>query len=224
MPYGGRVIPVHCDPPQAFVNFLNCPPYSYHYTKEITTEIQQDIEYDFEIAKVKEKDGQLREYPFNFGKSDDEDGYADPKVTKIKLDYANPDNPNKTITGSEAISQAIKISPENLNTSISFKKVSIDFKGENFATAKTNVDVTLEIEVLSLLLLQAEFEDTLPEPDGKKYTYSLVELFTYLNKSNVTNGTGASRIFKTAYSPDYNRLIMKIIPKIVKGEVYPMRE
>ena len=54
-------------------------------------------------------------------------------------------------------------------------------------------------------------------PDKEEYTYSLVELFTYLNKSNVANGTGASRIFKTAYSPDYNRLIMKIIPKIVKG-------
>ncbi len=214
--YGGRVIPVHCKPPQAFVNFLNCPPYSYHYTKEITTEIQQDIEYDFEIAKVKEKGGQLREYPFNFGRSDDEDGYADPKVTKIKLDYANPDKAGASLTGS-AISQAISISPENLNTSISFSKVSIDFKGENFATAKTNVDVTLEIEVLSLLLLQAEFKDKLPGPDGHDYTYSLVELFTYLNKSNVANGTGASRIFKTAYSPDYNRLIMKIIPKIVKG-------
>tara|TARA_Y100001973_G_scaffold7455_1_gene10351 strand:+ start:2680 stop:6387 length:3708 start_codon:yes stop_codon:yes gene_type:complete len=217
--YGGRVIPVHCDPPQAFVNFLNCPLYSTYYTKQITTELQQDIEYDFTIAKVKEnKNNELKEYPFNFGKSDDELKSAGAAIKSLLMepDSSNPDGPNEAVVQKQ-ISESITISEENLNTSISFKKVSIDFKGENFATAKTNVDVTLEIEVASLLLLQIQFEDKLP--GGESYTYSLVELFTYLNRSNVKNGTGASRIFKSSYNPDYNRLIMKIIPKIVEGRI-----
>ena len=217
--YGGRVVPVNCSPVQSFINFLNCPLYSTYYTKQITTELQQDIEYDFTIAKVKENNNnELKEYPFNFGKSDDELLSAGAAIKSLLLepDSSNPKSPNEA-TVQKQISESITISEENLNTSISFKKISIDFKGENFATAKTNVDVTLEIEVASLLLLQAEFEDKLP--DGEVYTYSLVELFTYLNKSNVINGTGASRIFKSAYNPDYNRLIVKIIPKIVEGRI-----
>ena len=115
-----------------------------------------------------------------------------------------------------------------INQAIDFQDLTIKFNGENQATAKSNVDVDLKIKLSNISLLQAQFSSKTFYLDktGKKvnydYTYSLVDLITYLHRTDLGDvyknlSVGGSRLYNPKFFRNYNRLVLKIILKLKKA-------
>jgi hypothetical protein len=223
-PYGGRVIPVKCENIGSFVNLCSSPYSIYDYSKELTTAIHGKIEYDFEIVKIHEdSSGTIEEYPLLFGGQTDKTK-AIPKI--VELNIVDSSAINRDSSGPITIAEQKRLvgviglgTDEEIMTSTALTDLTIKYKGENFATARTNVDVDLKIDIPHLLIFQAVFEASRGE--GDKYRYSVLDLITYLNNSQMSNGNkkNGSKYYSPVYKTRYNRLAMKIIPRWISKSV-----
>ena len=223
-PYGGRVIPVKCENIGSFVNLCSSPYSIYDYSKELTTAIHGKIEYDFEIVKIHEdSNGNIEEYPLLFGGQTDKTKNI-PKIIELNIVGSSVinrvDNGPITIAEQKRLVGVIGLgTDEEIMTSTALTDLTIKYKGENLATARTNVDVDLKIDIPHLLIFQAVFEASRSE--GDKYRYSVLDLITYLNNSQMSNGNNrnGSKYYSPVYKTRYNRLAMKIIPRWISKSV-----
>ena len=230
-PYGGRVIPVKTEKPESFMNLCSSPYSFYDYSRELTTNIHSKITYDFFINRIEEDaiTGEIRELPLIFGGWKDKSGRI-PRIKELFLvrngAYANTIDGKRFPEGekskwmtkkeSRGLTNAIGLgSDSSIMKRIKFKNISIKYKGENFATAKTNVDVDLQVDIPHLLLLQAKFQASSDKAGTENYEYGLLDLITYLNNSTIQdpNSNGGSKYYNPVYQARYNRIAMKIIPK-----------
>lgn len=234
MPYGGRVIPVKCEKVESFVNLCSSPYSIYDYSKELTTDIHSKIEYGFEIVKIYEKQGgDIEEYPLLFGGQRDKTGKT-PRTVELNIttrhqpeikrgkDGTITKEEQKNLTSTIGHGTDVDIMNETVLTNLSIK-----YKGENLATARTNVDVELKIDIPHLLIFQAVFEASRDSNPENNYKYSVLDLITYLNNSEISDGNkqNGSKYYSPLYKVRYNRLAMKILPRAttktaLEGEEY----
>ena len=228
VPYGGRIIPIDCDPIENFINYSSTSGDSYAFTRALNKSLINAIDFNFIVSNVrKEKIGQDLievEMPILFG--DQKNILRENQTGSFKHVVLFKQDGNQNKSGSVDLTKILG-SNQNLINQISYTDLSIDFIGENQATAKTNVDVSLTLQMPNLTYLQAEFdgETTIIKPDGEsvkhKYVYSPLDLITYLNRTNINSSVndislkkyqGGARLFNPKFFKNYNRLVMKIVP------------
>ena len=233
-PYGSRVVPVTPDIFELFMNNMTTPNGGHEFTKNLLSVFPEFIQYSFVVSKVYEvgeyysdewKDfggkKKIFEFPFLFNGNSYLKDLETQKPSFQSLiiggKYATP-NEIKTVIRVQNFPQIIK--------KIKWKSVDIKFAGSSFATAKSNVDVSLELEMDDLLLLDAKFKAEIEGgvlPGGGRsylpYEYSVLDLITYskIGESGraPAQAAGLGKIFKNQYHPDYNRISLKIIPSII---------
>jgi hypothetical protein len=233
VPYGGRVIPIDCEPAENFINYASTTSDLYVHTLSMTTPVLNSIKYKFVVSNVvtKERDGEVVEIeePILFGGQKNILSYDQEPVFKNAILYNKDGNEQ---VSSYDINKLVEIGIDHqsdVNKLIHYSDLSISFIGENQATAKTNVDVTLKLRMPNLTYLQTEFigTTTYTKSNGDEvahqYTYSPVDLISYLNRSNLKGTTipvlkhkGGAKLYSPKFYRTYNRLVLKIIPVISK--------
>tara|TARA_R110002074_G_scaffold63910_1_gene152921 strand:- start:382 stop:3840 length:3459 start_codon:yes stop_codon:yes gene_type:complete len=227
-PYGGRIIPIDCDPIENFMNYSSTSGDSYAFTRTLSTSLINAIDFNFIVSNVrKEKIGSNLmevEMPILFG--DQKNILRENQTGSFKHVVLFKKDGNQNKSGSVDL-DSILGSNQNLINQISYTDLKIDFIGENQATAKTNVDVSLTLQMPNLTYLQAEFDGvtTVIKPDGTpvnhEYVYSPLDLITYLNRTSINSAVndislkkyqGGARLFNPKFFKNYNRLVMKIVP------------
>ena len=228
VPYGGRIVPIDCDPIQNFMNYSSTTGDSYAFTRALSTSLINAIDFNFIVSNVRKEKigGNLMEVemPILFG--DQKNILRENQTGSFKHVVLFKEGGNQNKSGSVDLSKILG-SNQNLINQISYTDLKIDFIGENQATAKTNVDVSLTLQMPNLTYLQAEFdgETTIIKPDGKavnhKYVYSPLDLITHLNRTNTSSTVsdislkkyqGGASLFTPKFFKNYNRLVMKIVP------------
>lgn len=231
-PYGGRVIPIDCVPVSNFINYSSTTGDIYTYSRVISAKNINDVNYNFQVLNVAEINvGTLEkpvykeiEMPLLFGNITNEGEFK-------KAVLYNKDG-TKDITSKAELLEVLG-AESNFRSNISYTKLDISFIGENQATAKTNVDVSLTLQMPNLTYLQAEFSSEAEYYDDDnqlkkvKYKYSPLDLITYLHRTNLraTDGAGptsinikkyqgCARLYNPKFLKSYQRLIMKIIPTV----------
>jgi len=235
IPYGGRVIPIDCDPVENFINFASTTSDLYVHTLSMNTPVLNSIKNKFIVSNVVQKTigGELVqvEEPLLFGGQTNI--ISEGEEPKFKHAILYKKGANEKVDKTPRLVE-IGIDPpdqSNVNKLIHYSDLTISFIGENQATAKTNVNVTLKLRMPNLTYLQTEFEGktTYVGGDGKTkshdYTYSPVDLISYLNRSNLEGKTipilkhkGGAKLYNPKFYRSYNRLVMKIIPTIEKAD------
>lgn len=232
IPYGGRIIPVDCEPNTSFMNYSSTTGQIWDYTKIIDSGIINAINYNFivsNIAEVETKDDGIREIemPLLFGGQKNILSKNEEPTFKHVVLYGEQSNQE---TDSKRL-EVILGKSTDINTDIKYDNVEISFIGENQATAKTNVDVSLKLTMPNLTYLQAEFEGktTYFDDQGNQkdydYIYSPLDLITYLHRTslrpagsgdpiNIKKYQGCARLYNPKFLKSYQRLVMKIIPTI----------
>ena len=227
-PYGGRIIPINCDPIENFMNYSSTTGDSYAFTRVLNTSLINAIDFNFIVSNVKKEmvSGKLMEVemPILFG--DQKNILRENQTGSFKHVTLFKKDGNENKSGSVDLDNILG-SNQNLINQISYTDLKIDFIGENQATAKTNVDVSLTLQMPNLTYLQAEFDGvtTVNLPNGEsvdhKYVYSPLDLITYLNRTNLTGSVtdislmkykGGAKLYSPKFFKNYNRLVMKIVP------------
>jgi len=230
-PYGARVYPVKVVDTgnnASFINLMQTDANIFDFVKNYTLNVSKCISYNALFYKVEQTDGDgpfstSVEKPLLFGLSKDPNG-----------DVEN--NPNyqglhESLKGASA--DAYKIL-NNTKTSkakegINIKSVNLKFTGETTATARSNVDVSVEIELTDISLLQAEFSaytnytDISGVKQKKFYKYSLLDFLTYSFNVNTSATTrllqqGQARIFTPKFYRNHNRMLLKVSHQLVADE------
>ena len=232
IPYGGRVIPIDCTPVSNFINYSSTTGDIYTYSQVINARNINDVNYNFQVLNVAEINvGTVEkpvykeiEMPLLFGNITNEG-----KFEKAVL-YNESGTSN--ITSKDQLLEVLG-AQSGFRSNISYTSLDISFIGENQATAKTNVDVSLTLQMPNLTYLQAEFSNMAEyyDDDGAlkkvKYKYSPLDLITYLHRTslratdsagpasiNVKKYQGCARLYNPKFLKSYQRLIMKIIPTV----------
>ena len=268
IPYGGRVLPVTCDPIENFINYSSTTGDINSYTRNMDSNLVSDINYNILFSNIAEINvsSDTRnplfkevEMPLLFGKQrnflitenigtktgnttsaggdaqvvDGEDINDNISGTtgsfKHVVLYKKDKNEKVNNDSKDMLSKILGINT-GINEQIQYKSVEISFIGENQATARTNVDVKLTLEMPNLSFLQTEYTGTALYYDEKtpktiNYTYSPLDLITYLHRTSLrpTNGIksiniakyeGCARMYNPKFFKNYQRLVMKIVPQI----------
>lgn len=221
-PYGGRVICVDAEQ-NMYSNYANSDGEAFHYSANFLQKFLDKIDYNFIISKfvtVELEQGPTEiEMPLLF-EGGENFLYNDelPSYSGTKIFTTDPDSTKDLTT-----KKILRMQPGRINDNIKFDDISIKFHGENQATAKTNVDVDLTISMPNLLMFQSQFRaktfyiDDSGEKKPYTYDYSLIDLITYLHRSDLGDvfkdlSTNGARLFTPKFFRNYNRLVMKIIP------------
>ena len=221
-PYGGRVICVDAEQ-NMYSNYANSDGEAFHYSANFLQKFLDKIDYNFIISKfvtVELEQGPTEiEMPLLF-EGGENFLYNDelPSYSGTKIFTTDPDSTKDLTT-----KKILRMQPGRINDNIKFDDISIKFHGENQATAKTNVDVDLTISMPNLLMFQSQFraKTFYIDNDGLKkpytYDYSLIDLITYLHRSDLGDvfkdlSINGARLFSPKFFRNYNRLVMKIIP------------
>ena len=221
-PYGGRVVCVDAEQ-NMYSNYANSDGEAFHYSANFLQKFLDKIDYNFIISKfvtVELDQGPTEiEMPLLF-EGGENFLYNDelPSYSGTKIFTSDPDSTKDLTT-----KKILRMQPGRINDNIKFDDISIKFHGENQATAKTNVDVDLTISMPNLLMFQSQFRaktfyiDNNGEKKPYTYDYSLIDLITYLHRSDLGDvyknlSTNGARLFTPKFFRNYNRLVMKIIP------------
>ena len=232
-PYGGKIICVNTDA-NLFMNYCDSDGETFRFTTEYLNKFISKVNYKFVISKVNRIKVGGQEYDIempllfenqsNFlNKMSGGNVPSGFKGTKVFV------NEKETAPSNLTVSDLIKAPAAFANSSITFEDISIKFHGENQATAKTNVDVDLNIGVTNLLAFQTIFTNNAyyinKEGEGASipYDYSLMDLITYLHRSDLGDvyknlSTGGARLFNPTYFKSFNRLVVKLIPVVSAAE------
>lgn len=231
-PYGGKIICVDAEE-NLFMNYCDSDGETFNFTTKYLHSFIDKINYNFVISKVNRVKIDGEEYdlemPLLFeGQSNSlntingENVASSYKGTRVFI------KGDTTVPSDLTTEDLIKMPSWFANDTITYEDVSIKFHGENQATAKTNVDVELTIGVTNLLSFQtifsnkAHYIDSAGESKSQPYDYSLLDLITYLHRSDLGDvyknlSTGGARLFNPTYFRNFNRLIMKAIPIVSAG-------
>mgnify|MGYP001428111530 CR=1 FL=1 len=237
-PYGGKIIPVSISG-SSFINFANSDDNLYNYTTKLLTELDNNCIHNFSISKLNTVNIEGYDYeiemplifegmsnvlnpnPGDPNEGETHEAYSRKSKylgTNIIVGQKTAKVPKSTESLMEGVSKT------TANQLITINDVTIKYEGETQATAKSNVDVEISIGVKNLLQLQSVFQnrayyiDRFGNPREYEYEYQLIDLMTYLHRSDMGDvyaslTTEGGRLYNPTYFKNYNRLIMKIIPK-----------
>ena len=224
-PYGGRVYPIKCDTGSGtnaqYVNLLNSDSDIYSFTANYSKDVNNALRHNFMFYKVESMpDGSVVEKPLLFGPSQDPN---DSRLNNPQPDgvLISKDGKSTKVTPSLETEVLMGSSLSSARGEILIKSINIKFKGETTATARSNVDVKVEIEMNDISFLQAQFkaitykEARTGPPKPISYKYSLLDFITYSFNSTASSvikklRKGQARIFSPKFHRNHNRMLLKI--------------
>ena len=238
LPYSGRIVKLNSGEPSEFVNYLSAVPYlDESFTKirksgdqeNLLPKVIQPIN-DYRISFVKKHEDKLLELPvfysankFNHSRTD---GTADSsrRYQPVNIEEANEEeNPNKqgssgarveTISNDD--SSTIELRPSQagfLSTDTTDVDISVTYAGGNPSTFRNDVDVSISFTSNTLKHFTKHWTyDGLDDDNLLPLKFNLFDLILFPRLEK--NSEGYGRVFKSQFSPSYNRIRLAYISTI----------
>ena len=238
LPYSGRIVKLNCGEPSEFVNYLSAVPYlDESFTKirksgdqeNLLPKVIQPIN-DYRISFVKKHEDKLLELPvfysankFNHSRTD---GTADSsrRYQAVNIEEANEEeNPNvqgssgaRVETISNDDNSIIELRPYQagfLSTDTTDVDISVTYAGGNPSTFRNDVDVSISFTSNTLKHFTKHWTyDGLFDDNGLPLKFNLFDLILFPRLEK--NSEGYGRVFKSQFSPSYNRIRLAYISTI----------
>ena len=237
LPYSGRIVKLNSGEPSEFVNYLSAVPYlDESFTKirksgdqeNLLPKVIQPIN-DYRISFVKKHEDKLLELPvfysankFNHSRTD---GTVDSSTNQpVNIEEANEEeNPNKqgssgarveTISNDD--SSTIELRPSQagfLSTDTTDVDISVTYAGGNPSTFRNDVDVSISFTSNTLKHFTKHWTyDGLDDDNLLPLKFNLFDLILFPRLEK--NSEGYGRVFKSQFSPSYNRIRLAYISTI----------
>lgn len=223
-PYYGKIIKLNCNPTSHFVNYLTAVGGTTDYYSSRSSEkygyLTEPI-IDFRLVFVREHNGALIELPIIDTTA--VNGPVQPIAPATTTPSASPSVPSKTpsqmrrartgngtatpqVTATipdqydpDSVIELDKKSAYQVMENIAFA-ADINYEGTNPSTSRNDVNVTLTFTTDTLERLN----DTWSYAYDPSVNYSLFDLILFPFYDN--SGDGYGKLFKSQYSPNYNRI------------------
>ena len=156
--YGNRVYCVDAIDPKMLTNYLATPAGMYDFVAQTgRPALGRDYTYEFGLFKVEEEpDGETKEYEYLFDGAKDALG-ASPVLKSLNfktIAYEGQTNKAKRRLREDVFG----LTSERVSDKILITNVSYKYKGENLATARSNLDFEITFKLPSLEAIESVFE------------------------------------------------------------------
>ena len=231
LPYSGRIVKLNCDEPSNFVNYVSMVEGVGTSFTNIRKSSDDDIllesltpQNDYRLSFIKEHGGELYELPIfyngeNFDHTiigNNSENNTSPATPVADTAYGTT-RPTPT-TSSEPAATVLR--PSNIGfVDNEFTDLSIDvtYAGSNPATYRNDVEVTISLasNALQNYLQNWTYPGLKDDPSQQDIKFNLFDLILFPNLEK--NSEGYGRVFKSQFSPSYNRIRLAYISDVIKG-------
>jgi len=232
IPYSGRILKLNCNEPSNFINYVSGVPRLAESFTEIrksrsdeVTEVLTPLN-EFRLSFIKDHENQLIELPiFYNGDFNHSVLGGDPPTTSEAVE-ASIDTEDDS-SGAGGVGEDIDAAPTPADGPIELKPIGLEFlssnttdaiidvvyEGTNPATYRNDVQVTISLTSNTLQLFMQNWRyEGLTDENNMSIPFNLFDLILFPNLEKDANGYG--RIFKSQFSPSYNRLRLAYISNI----------
>ena len=235
IPYSGRILKLNCNEPSNFINYVSAVPGLHESFTKVRKSSSRDTLgvitplNDFRLSFIKDHQGQLVELPiFYNGEFNHSVLGGDPPTTDEAI--AESIDTDDDSAGAGGLGENIGASPDPSDGPVELKPIGADFIGTHFtdaaidvtyegtnpATYRNDVQVTISLTSNTLQAFTQKWKyNGLTDENNMPIEFNLFDLilFPYLEK----NAEGYGRVFRSQFSPSYNRLRLAYISKIQDG-------
>lgn len=235
IPYSGRILKLNCNEPSNFINYVSAVPGLEESFTKIRKPNSDDTLgvitplNDFRLSFIKDHQGQLVELPIYYnGEFNHSVLGGDPPTTDEAI--AESIDTDDDSAGAGGLGDLKGASPDPSEGPIELKPIGADFigrhladaaidviyEGTNPATYRNDVQVTVSFTSDKLNTFTKNWTyNGLTDENNMPIKFSLFDLVLFPNLEK--NAEGYGRVFKSQFSPSYNRLRLAYISKIQDG-------
>jgi hypothetical protein len=231
IPYSGRIVKLNCDEPSNFVNYVS----SVEGVKESFTDVPKDIGAkqslgildpvsEFRLSFVKEHDGKLYELPIFYDKEKFSHSLVgggveqqyETEVEDTPFEVTKPTSGDST----ESITALRPQGIDFLDREFTDLVVEVSYAGTNPATYRNDVEVSVSLSsnALQNYLQNWTYPGLTDVSTGEIIKFNLFDLILFPNLEK--NSEGYGRVFKSQFSPSYNRIRLAYLSDVQDNSDY----